>query len=119
MDCKWATEKCCSPADHVDRVTVNRISVVNLERMLISQNSQDFNEVDLEENTEMSIEFKRILKMASKALLKDGHYSLKLLFRNSDVLMPNNLQVVEQRMQSLKKKMKRDEQLKQDCVCTG
>ncbi|KAK0138077.1 hypothetical protein N1851_025741 [Merluccius polli] len=84
--------------------------------MLISQYSQDFNEVASEEKTEMSIEDKRFLKMANEALLKDGHYSLKLPFRNSGVLMPNNLQVAEQRLQSLKRKMKRDEQFKQDYV---
>lgn len=40
-----------SAADYVDRVTVNKISVVNLEKLLISQYNQDFNEVASEEKT--------------------------------------------------------------------
>ncbi|KAL7830822.1 hypothetical protein SRHO_G00319490 [Serrasalmus rhombeus] len=102
-----------------DSVTVNRISVAGLEKLLMSQYNQsqyDFNEVASQERTEMSIEDKQFLEMANGALLKDGHYSLNLPFRKPDVLMPNNRQVAEQRLQSLKRKMKRDEQYKQDDI---
>ncbi|KAK0131909.1 hypothetical protein N1851_033296 [Merluccius polli] len=97
-------------------VTVNRISVARLEELLISQYNQDFSEVASEEKTEMSIEDKRFLEMANKAVLNDGHYNLKLPFRKTDVCMPNNRQVAEQRLQSLKRKMKKDEQYKQEYV---
>lgn len=74
-------------------VTVNRISVARLEELLISQYNQDFSEVASEERTEISIEDKVFLKMASEAVLNDGHYNLKLPFRKADVCMPNNRQI--------------------------
>ncbi|KAL7880992.1 hypothetical protein SRHO_G00032460 [Serrasalmus rhombeus] len=82
----------------------------------MSQYNQDFNEVASQERTEMSIEDKQFLEIAYGALLKDGHYSLNLPFRKPDVFMPNNRQVAEQRLQSLKRKMKRDEQYKQEYI---
>ncbi|KAK0134388.1 hypothetical protein N1851_030045 [Merluccius polli] len=69
----------------VKSVTVNRISVARLEELLISQYNQDFSEVASEEKTEMSIEDKRFLEMANKAVLNDGHYNLKLPFRKTDL----------------------------------
>lgn len=66
---------------------------------------------------EMSIEDQRFLKMANKAVLKDGHYNLNLPFRKIfDVCMPSNRQIAEQRLQSLKQKTKKDEQYKQEYV---
>lgn len=89
------------------------ISVASLEKLLISQYNQDFNENASEE---MSIEDKMFLKVANEAVLKDGHYSLRLSFKRSEVLMPNNRQIAEQCLHSLKKKMKRDEQFKHDYI---
>ncbi len=97
-------------------VTVNRISVASLEELLISQYNQEFSELSSEEKTEMSIEDKRFLKIASEAVLQNGHYHLKLPFRRTNVSMPNNRQMAEQRLQSLKRKMKRDEQYKQEYI---
>ncbi|KAL2089185.1 hypothetical protein ACEWY4_016084 [Coilia grayii] len=97
-----------------ESVTVNRISVASLEKMLISQYNQDFYEVSSEEKTEMSIEDKMFLEIAN--VLENGHYSLRLPFRKPNVLMPSNRQIAEQRLHSLKKKMKKDEQFKQEYV---
>lgn len=47
--------------------------------------------------------------VSSSAELKDGHYHLKLPFRNAEVDMPNNRQVAQQRMQHLLKRFKRDQ----------
>ena len=99
-----------------ESVTVNRISVANLEQLLISQYNQDFSEIASEEKTEMSVEDKRFLEIANEAVLQDGHYHLKLPFRKTEVSMPNNRQVAEQRLQALKRKMKRDEEYKQSYV---
>ncbi|KAM7393992.1 hypothetical protein PAMP_020821 [Pampus punctatissimus] len=105
-----------STAGSGQSVTVNRISVVSLEKLLISQYNQDFNEAASEEKTEMSIEDKMFLKMANGAVMKDGRYSLRLPFRRTEVLMPNNRKIAEQRLHSLEKKMKKDEQFKQEYV---
>lgn len=85
-------------------VTVNRISVAGLEKLLISQYNQDFQEIASEEKTEMSVEDKAFLNMANEAVLENGHYSLKLPFRKPNVHMPSNRQMAEQRLCSLKRK---------------
>lgn len=97
-------------------MTVNRISVARLEELLISQYNQDFNEVSSEEKTKLSIEDKRFLEIANGANLQDGHYSLKLPFGRANISMPNNRQIAVQRLQSLKRKMKKDQQYKQEYV---
>ena len=97
-------------------VTVNRISAVSLEELLISQYNQDCNEVPSEEKTEMSIEDKKFLEIANEAVLQDGHYSLKLPFRKAKIILPNNRKMAEQRLQSLKRKINKDQQYKQEYV---
>ncbi|KAK0134727.1 hypothetical protein N1851_029616 [Merluccius polli] len=90
--------------------TINRISIANLEKLLINQYNHDFNEKASEEKREHSIEDKRFLEIASKSVsLFDGHYTLNLPFRKDDVLMPNNRHIAMQRLQSLKRKFKRNE----------
>lgn len=102
--------------DDAVSVTVNRISVASLEELLISQYNQVFSELSSEEKTEMSVEDKRFLKIASEAVLQNRHYHLKLPFRRTNVSMPNNRQKAEQRPQSLKRKMKSDAQYKQEYI---
>lgn len=95
-------------------VFVNRISFASKEELLISQYNQDFNQVSSQEKAEMSIEDKTFLEIASEAVLQDRHYDLKLPFRRANVSMPNNHQMAEQCLQSLKRKMKMDQQYKQE-----
>ena len=95
-------------------VTVNRISVASLEKLLISQYNQDFQEKASEEKTEMSVEDKAFIGMAKEAVLENGHYSLRLPFRKARVHMPSNRQMAEQRLHSLKRKMSKNEQFKQE-----
>jgi hypothetical protein len=90
--------------------TVNRISIANLETLLVNQYIHDFNEKASEEKREHSIEDKRFLEIASKSVsLVDGRYTLNLPFRKDDVLMPNNRLIAMQGLQSLKRKFKRNE----------
>jgi len=42
------------------------------------------------------------------ANIVDGHYSLRLPFRKEDISLPNNRQVAEQRLSSLKRKILRN-----------
>ena len=89
--------------------TLNRISIANLETLLVNQYIHDFNEKASEEKREHSIEDKRFLEIASKSVsLVDGRYTLNLPFRKDDVLMPNNRLIAMQRLQSLKRKFKRN-----------
>ena len=91
-------------------VQVNRISLGKLEEMLIKQYNQDFVEQHCDEHAELSVEDKQFMEiMSSSATLTNGHYYLKLPFRDSNVVMPNNKQVAQQRAQQLLKRFKRDQ----------
>ncbi len=90
-------------------VYVNRISVANLERLLISQYNQEFSEVTSEEK-ELSMEDKKFLEIVNESVvLQDNHYSLKLPFKEEHSMMPNNRHIAEQRLLSLKRKFKNSE----------
>lgn len=84
---------------------VNRIGVDRLEELLISQYNQDFSERLFNDKEKMSVEEKRFMEiMESSVQLKDGHYMMKLPFKDRHVHMPNNYSVAKQRVNSLKKK---------------
>lgn len=88
---------------------VNRISITNLESLLIKQYNHDFMEQHCGEKNELSQEDEQFLKMVSdSAEHKDGHYHLKLPFRNTSVNLPNNKQIAMQRAQHLMKRFKKD-----------
>lgn len=90
-------------------MSVNRISIEKLEEILVDQYNQDFAERHYDERPEMSLEDKQFLEIAStSAVLRDGHYHLKLPFRRDDVSMPNNRLVAEQRAAHLLRKFKKD-----------
>ena len=92
----------CHPA------RVNRIAIASLEELLTQQYNQDFAEQHYEQK-EMSVEDKRFMNIVSdSAVLKDGHYYLKLPFREPDVTMPNNRHMALQRAQQLLKRFKRN-----------
>lgn len=102
----------CKDVDGQDSACVkaNYISVSSLEDMFVKQYNQDFVEQHCDEQTEMSVEDKQFMEiMENSAELKDGHYYLKLPFRNSDVRLPNNKQIAQQRAQCLLKRFNRDE----------
>jgi len=70
---------------------VNRMSVVNLEELLVKQCNHDFNEVTSKETEEMSreeIQFLDIVNHSTKII--DGHYCLDLPFKQENPSMPNN-----------------------------
>ncbi|KAL3999159.1 4-aminobutyrate aminotransferase / (S)-3-amino-2-methylpropionate transaminase [Sarotherodon galilaeus] len=78
--------------------------------MLVKQYNQDFVENQCNERTEMSVEDKQFMNiMSESAVLKDGHYYLKLPFRKTEVRMPNNKQVAQQRAQYLLKRFQKDQ----------
>lgn len=65
----------------------------------------------------MSIEDRRFLKIADEsAKIVDGHYSLKLPFKNDNSALPNNCCIAEQRLQSLKRKFNKNKEFKKEYV---
>ncbi|KAK0148998.1 hypothetical protein N1851_010605 [Merluccius polli] len=119
----WIVNGPLGISSHVDKhgrqqVTTNRISVARLEDLLIQQYNQDFPELNYEEKAEHSFEDKRFLQIMKESLKKrDGHYEIRLPFRKDELRMPNNRQMAEQRAYSLKKRLEKDEDFKNDCMC--
>ena len=100
---------------NVKTLYVNRLSISNLENMLTQQYNQDFVEQHYGEKDELSQEDQQFLKIVSdSAELKDGHYHLKLPFRNASVNMPNNKQVAQQRAQHLARRFEKDKVFKEE-----
>ncbi len=52
--------------------------------------------------------------MTNSVKLQEGHYSLRLPFRNNDVVLPNNLSVAKQRCNGLRKRLERNERLHEE-----
>ncbi|KAM4533987.1 uncharacterized protein steap2 isoform 2-T3 [Odontesthes bonariensis] len=95
--------------DDCQSEAVNRISVANLEKLLISQYSHEFNEKTADEKREHSIEDKKFLDIANNSVsLIDGHYTLDLPFKDDNVKLPNNRPIALQRLHSLKRKLSRN-----------
>ncbi|KAK0139108.1 hypothetical protein N1851_024335 [Merluccius polli] len=97
------------PLGHKDCMSDILIDISSLEDILTQQYNQDFAEQRYEQQ-EMSVEDKQFMNIVSdSAVLKDGHYYLKLPFREPDVIMPNNRHSALQRAQQLLKRLKRDQ----------
>lgn len=69
----------------------------------------EFSEKAYNEKKEISREDKQFMKIVDEsAKIVDGHYSFKLPFINQEVSLPNNWQIAKQRLDSLKRKFKRN-----------
>ena len=75
----------------------------------------DFNDIDCNEQEEMSLEDKRALSKMEESLTvtEDGHYQLSLPWRHQPPILKNNHRVAESRMLSLKARLSRDNELHQ------
>ena len=108
-----------APADEQGRpqVTSNRISVAKLEELLVQQYNQDFSELAYNEKQEHSFEDKKFLKVVNDSITKkEGHYVIRLPFRQDNICLPNNRKVAEQRTRSLSQRFKKDEAFRNDYI---
>ncbi|KAL7826249.1 hypothetical protein SRHO_G00339870 [Serrasalmus rhombeus] len=95
-------------------VTTNRISVSEIEELLIKQYNQEFPETHYTEKREMSLDDKKFMKILTEQVTyENSHYYLPLPFRNDNVMMPNNREVAIRRAASLAKRLKGDKSYKQ------
>lgn len=86
--------------------SVNRISVSNIEELLIQQYNADFPEQRYDDKTEMSHEDLQFLcSVKESTQLIDGHYCIGLPLKDKETKMPSNKSVAEQRLISLKRKL--------------
>ena len=94
------------------QITVNRVSVVNLDDLWQQQFKNDFPESSIEEQPAMSREDQRFLEFVSNSAQQvEGHYQISLPLRNVDISMPNNKRIVEQRLCCLKRRFQKDSTL--------
>lgn len=90
-------------------VTVNRVSIVNLDELWQQQFKMDFPESAVEQQVGLSREDLRFMDMVTKSAKHvNGHYQIALPFKNPNISMPNNRKVVEQRLYHLKRRLQRD-----------
>lgn len=91
-------------------IIANRISIRDVNDLLIRQYHQDFPELAAEERSEMSVEDRQFMSTMERSKeLRNGHYYLPLPFKENDVMMPNNYEQVHQRVISLKRKFEKNE----------
>nr|XP_021329205.1 uncharacterized protein LOC110439111 [Danio rerio] len=89
--------------------SVNRISLMDIEKLLVQQYNTDFPERKYDDKEEMSVEDKQFLRSVEKtAIFENGHYSIGLPLRNKNLQMPNNRCVAEQRLTCLLRKLKKN-----------
>lgn len=91
------------------QATVNRISVENVEQLLLQQYNQDFPERLCDDKVEMSQEDQQFMShMKDSTYHANGHYIIGLPKKKAVVTMPNNHSVAVQRALALKRKFKRN-----------
>lgn len=100
---------CDLKGSHACAAVVNRVSVANLNELLVNQYHHDFPEKESEEKTEMSIADKQFMSIMEKSKeWKNGHYYLPLPLKEENVNMPKNYQQAQQRVISLKRKLEKN-----------
>ena len=85
-----------------------------LDEQLKQYINMDFNERLSNEKQALSTEDRKFLKMMDDSVLKtNGHYQMPLPFRNKEAIMPNNLLQADAFAMRLKKKLVKDEKLRE------
>lgn len=74
-----------------NQCSVNRISVMEIEKMLVQQYNTEFSECSYNEKEELSQEDKLFMQsVQNTTTLENEHYSIGLPLRNKKLQMPNN-----------------------------
>lgn len=101
--------------DNSFHYNINRISITEIEQLLIEQYNTDFPERHYDDKTEMSQEDKQFMQSVQRTTkCEDGHYCIGLPLRQETVKMPNNRRVAEQRAINLKSKLKKNQAFLED-----
>ena len=106
-----------SGTEDVDQhqVTVNRISVETVEKLLIQQYNADFPEHRCSDKLEMSQEDKQFLSsVSSSGHHANGHYYINLTIKESVASLPYNRSAAVQRALNLKKKLSQNPDFHQE-----
>ena len=110
----WAV---LGPVDAVSSLNSQKVNVnfVKYGSELSDQQMEQFlrlEDIDMNKSSSkgMSVEDRESLNnMKNSVCLVNGHYSVGMLWKNKDPWLPDNRRMAEVRLQSLKRKMKRDQ----------
>ncbi|KAJ8413975.1 hypothetical protein AAFF_G00065730 [Aldrovandia affinis] len=97
--------------------SVNRITVTEIEKLLVQQYNTDFPERNYDDKEEMSQEDKQFMQSVKTTTFENGHYSIGLPLRNHKLPMPKNRCMAEQRLASLRRKFRKDPGFYEDYKC--
>ena len=108
-DCSFAVNKA-----EVTAITEEE-QLKHLDRLVRETINMDFPERLSDDKKEYSQEDKRFLASVNSSIFhKDGHYCIGLPFKAEDLKLPNNKFMTEKRLGSLKHKLQRNSELKND-----
>ena len=105
--------------------TVNRAAVMDqfesdmrLEQLLKDSINSEFPERASDDQRQNSVEDNMFLKQVEESIRHqdNGHYSIKLPFRNQSMKLPSNIQQGVQRLTCLKRKLQKNKRFKTDYV---
>ncbi|XP_033118261.1 uncharacterized protein LOC117117891 [Anneissia japonica] len=89
----------------------------NLEKIYIESLNYDFPERCIDDKREWSTEDREFMRiMENSCKIVEGHYQVDLPLRNPAVQLPDNLQMVSNRLRGLQKKMEKNPQFKEDYI---
>ncbi|KAJ8390519.1 hypothetical protein AAFF_G00103160 [Aldrovandia affinis] len=112
------TRKELSEKEKPPHCSVNRITVTEIEKLLVQQYNTDFPERNYDDKEEMSQEDKQFMQSVKKTTtFENGHYSIGLPLRNHKLPMPKNRCMAEQRLASLHRKFRKDPGFYEDYKC--
>ncbi|KAJ8391392.1 hypothetical protein AAFF_G00090220 [Aldrovandia affinis] len=97
--------------------SVNRITVTEIEKLLVQQYNTDFPERNYDDKEEMSQRQAVHAVGEEKRQPSNGHYSIGLPLRNHKLPMPKNRCMAEQRLASLRRKFRKDPGFYEDYKC--
>lgn len=103
----------------VNRVTIEQYCEcdMKLEELVKASINSDFPERAIEDKKEHSVEDKKFLSQVGGSIShENGHYSIGLPFRDNSVNLPNNMIQGQQRLESLKRKMLKNPQFRNDYI---
>lgn len=90
-------------------LTVNRVSVVNLDELWQQQFKNDFPESTMDEMPALSRDYQWFLEKVTNTVKHvDGQYQISLPLKQMNIKMPNNRKMVVQRLFQLKKRLQKD-----------
>ena len=115
MVCGPAKKETIDPKMESAHYSVNRISVLELEQLMVRQYNTDFPERRYDDKEEMSQEDKQFMHSVQKTTkFVDGHYCIGLPLKDEAANMPSNRCMAVQRAASLKRKLKKNDVFLED-----